>query len=77
MDPVVDAAIVIGATEFVKRLLSRLVDGFELKAELTIVVAGIIGAALAYINGGDLLQGVLIGAAAVGGVTTARNLGGK
>lgn len=76
VDPVINVAIVIGVTEFIKKLLVR-VNGPVLRADLTMVVAGIIGAVLAFAAGEVVLQGVLLGAAAVGGVTTVRNLGGK
>jgi len=76
MSVVVDVASVIGATEIIKRLVSR-VAGFTINGELTILLAAVVGAVLSVAQGGEVVNGLLQGGAAVGSVEVARNLGGK
>lgn len=70
MNDVVTAGAVVASTEFVKRVVNRLF-GFQISGELTIILAVILGGLIAFGNDGNVLQGAIVGAAAVGGVTTA------
>ena len=77
---VILSGTIIGTTEFIKRVLTRL--NVSVTGEVTIVIAVVVGATLTFFGlpgteGISPLAGAIIGAAAVGGVTIVDRVRGK
>lgn len=70
MESATNAAIVIAVVQAIKSLVPEKVQGF-----VTILVAAAVGAALAFINKGDLLTGIFEGLVGAGVITTASRIG--
>jgi hypothetical protein len=65
-----NAAIVIAVVQAVKSVFPARVSGV-----VTIVVAGAVGAALAFVNKGDVVTGIFEGLVGAGVITTASRIG--
>ena len=65
-----NAAIVIAIVQAVKGLVPTQVHGW-----VTIIVAGLVGAALAFTQSSDIIQGVVDGLIGAGVVTVASRVG--
>lgn len=68
----INSGVIIATVEFIKKLLKTTV-GIELKGELTIVLAILVGAVIG-VASGELVLGAVSGAVAVSGVTVAKKI---
>lgn len=70
MDNVENAAIIAAVVQAIKSLVPAQVVGW-----VTVVVAAIVGACLAYVQGAELINGIYQGLVAAGVVTVASKIG--
>ena len=66
-----DTAVVLGVVELIKKYVP------QVSGVVTVVVAALVGAALAYVTGKDYVGGAISGLGAVGVHTAASTVGGK